>query len=155
MQYGVKASVWVMVLSQGEVFIPLQLEMSAAFARFFGFTGQTIGSHLHKGAESRVAVWQLGRLRLRWNHCAHTEKHTQRQSAMKEYKRGSKDVLCGHLFRTKLWSCALPHGQEQRSSLTYTHTVVLTVGCYSTAKLSIALCLCVWGQKNGDDENNI
>lgn len=62
---GGKVSVWVTVRSQGEVFIPLQLEMSTAFACFFGFTGQAVGSHLHKGAESRVAVWQLGRLRLR------------------------------------------------------------------------------------------
>ena len=56
---------WVMVFSQGEVFIPLQLQVSTAFACLFGFAGQTIGSHLYERAEPRMAVWQLGRLRLR------------------------------------------------------------------------------------------
>lgn len=51
-------------LSQGEVFVPLQLLVSAAFARFFGFAAQPVCSHLHKGAEARVAAWQLGRLGL-------------------------------------------------------------------------------------------
>lgn len=54
-----------MVFSQGEVFIPLQLKMSTAFACFFGFAGQTVGNHLNEGAQPGVAAWQLGRLGLR------------------------------------------------------------------------------------------
>lgn len=50
---------------QGEVFIPLQFQVSTAFASFFGFTGQSVCSHLNKGAKPRVTVWQLGRLGLR------------------------------------------------------------------------------------------
>lgn len=53
------------MFSQGEVFVPLQLHMSAAFAGLFGFTGQAVCSHLDEGAEPRVTVWQLGRLGLR------------------------------------------------------------------------------------------
>lgn len=56
---------WVMVFSQGKVFIPLQLEVSTAFACLFGFTGEAVCSHLDERAEPRVTVWQLGRLGLR------------------------------------------------------------------------------------------
>lgn len=51
--------------SQGEVFIPLQLLVTTAFACFLGFTGQSVCSHLDEGAEAGVTVWQLGRLGLR------------------------------------------------------------------------------------------
>lgn len=55
-------------LSQGEVFVPLQLLVSAALARFFGFAAQPVCSHLHEGAEAGVTARQLGRLGLGGNH---------------------------------------------------------------------------------------
>lgn len=51
-------------LSQGEVFVPLQLLVSAALARFFGLAAQPVRSHLHEGAEAGVTARQLGRLGL-------------------------------------------------------------------------------------------
>lgn len=48
--------------SQGEVLVPLQIGVAAAFARLLGLTGQAVGNHLHKRAEARVAARQLGGL---------------------------------------------------------------------------------------------
>lgn len=56
------------VFLQGEVFVPLQLEVSAAFARFFGLAGQAVGGDLDEGAEAGGSARQLGRLRLRRHH---------------------------------------------------------------------------------------
>lgn len=47
-------------LSQGEVLVPLQLLVSTAFARLFGFAAQPVRGHLHEGAEARVTARQLG-----------------------------------------------------------------------------------------------
>lgn len=50
--------------SQGEVFVPLQLLVSAALARLFGLAAQPVRGHLHEGAEAGVTARQLGRLGL-------------------------------------------------------------------------------------------
>lgn len=76
----------VCVFLQGEIFIPLQLKVSAAFACFFGFTGQAVSSHLHKGAEPGVTAGQLRGLGLRWNHWIWRQK-----------KKVKIDILTTHL----------------------------------------------------------
>lgn len=81
------------VSSQGEVFIPLKLQVSTALACFFGFTGQSICSHLNKGAEPRVAVWRPGRLRLCGNHWAHKHTHSKVQELEKEHIRKPNSAL--------------------------------------------------------------
>ena len=62
---------------QGEVLVPLELEVSTAFARLLCLAGQAVGSHLHKGAEPRATAGQLGGLWLGRDHCGREEsQHT-------------------------------------------------------------------------------
>lgn len=91
------------VSSQGEVFIPLKLQVSTALACFFGFTGQSICSHLNKGAEPRVAVWRPGRLRLCGNHWAYKHTHSKVQELEKEHIRKPNSAL------------VIKNGQKQRN----------------------------------------